>query len=135
MPDSTLRRVLYVSLAAPDLSGPDVEALVRQAEANNARDEITGFLLFNGRNFMQLFEGPDDRVVELLDKLLADERHSGLVVLQDSVEHDRACPDWRMRRLALLHGNGTRRADMEATLPSAIDGEARRIVLNFASLS
>ncbi len=53
-----MHQVLYIS-TAPNLGDDVVAAILDQSQRNNPLQEITGFLLYNGRNFMQLLEGED----------------------------------------------------------------------------
>ena len=57
-----MRSIIYVSVADPLITPEDIADILGTARRNNARDALTGALIFNGHNFMQLLEGPGDKV-------------------------------------------------------------------------
>lgn len=129
-----IRQLVYVS-TADAIAQADVDSIVTASERHNAAVGITGFLLFNGRNFLQVIEGDHAAIGALLEKLRADARHTGLVTIEDREVAARAFPDWSMRRLSLLDGAEGRREALDRQLPDTIDTDIRRIVLNFAALN
>lgn len=56
-------------------------SLVEKAKQRNAGLKITGILLFNGSEFLQILEGAEESVVQLFQKIRADKRHHGVVEL------------------------------------------------------
>lgn len=70
-----ITQLIYVSLPAQQLSENDVDKILVAARAKNLERRITGFLLFDGRMFMQLIEGPRHEVEDLFESLRADTRH------------------------------------------------------------
>ena len=91
-----LRSLTYTSLASLHLSVADVESIHRTARDLNAIDGVTGILVFNGTHFLQIIEGADAAIGDLLERLRRDPRHSGLEVRDDRPIHDRSFPDWSM---------------------------------------
>ena len=85
--------VTYVSVADPLISDEDIAAILVSARRNNARDELTGALVYNGHNFLQLLEGPDDQVEACLAVIRADPRHSGMVEVRRRAAHRGASPE------------------------------------------
>lgn len=105
------------------------------ATRNNAAAGITGLLLFNGQNFLQLLEGERDAVDALLDRVETDPRHSGVVVVTDIEVAERSFPGWSMRLLRLAESVEARRQALEGHLPGNLDEMVRRHILNFAALN
>jgi hypothetical protein len=62
-----LLSVIYVSVADPLIRDEDIAAILLAARRNNRRDDLTGALIYNGHNFMQLLEGPAKKVEACLD--------------------------------------------------------------------
>ena len=56
-----LSQYLYIS-TAPTLPREEVDAILAASARNNPERGITGLLLFNGRNFLQLLEGEESAV-------------------------------------------------------------------------
>lgn len=71
-------RLTYVSTAATALDAKEVETMAKRASERNTRANISGVLVYNGRNFLQVLEGDSDTVEALMLKIEADPRHSGL---------------------------------------------------------
>ena len=129
-----MRRIIYISTAS-GLSAAEVERLVESAQRNNAEREITGFLLYNGRNFLQLIEGPKASLMSLMATLARDPRHSGMLTLIDEPIEERSCPHWTMHRMHMPFDVALRRANIDAEIPDLISPEARQLVQNFAYLN
>lgn len=129
-----MRQYVYVS-TAETLSGDDVAEILEACQRNNAAREVTGLLLYNGRNFLQLLEGESESLEWIMQRIERDTRHHGISRLYDEPAESRACPDWLMKRIALGDSGEARRERLEAELPEALDPMLRRIILNFALLN
>lgn len=55
--------------------------ILEQARRNNARDDVTGALAFGKGKFIQILEGPSDKLDDLLHRLDGDPRHENLRIL------------------------------------------------------
>lgn len=124
--------VIYVSVADPLIGEDDIVALVEQARRNNARDGLTGALVYNGHNFMQLLEGPAAEVNACLAVIGSDPRHSGMVEIRRKQVERRSFAEWSM-----LYS--TRFRDHDAELGRLADGagldpEIERMIVNFMAL-
>jgi len=58
-----------------------IEDIMARANKKNALSDITGILLFDGRRFFQLLEGPDQAVRNIYERICQDGRHHNLVEL------------------------------------------------------
>ncbi len=130
-----MRQIVYISTASPGIGQVDIVQILEASARNNPARDITGFLLYNGRNFLQLVEGPEASLHGLMDKISADPRHSGVVRLEDVEVTERACAGWKMKRLNLADDVLQRQADLDQSLPQGLPREVRRTVLNFAALN
>lgn len=129
-----LTQYLYIS-TAPTLPREEVDAILATSARNNPARGITGLLLFNGRNFLQLLEGEEGAVAELMDTITADPRHAGVSVLDRRTIAARVCPDWAMKRVMIAESIESRREMLEADLPQGLDPELRKMIVNFAMLN
>lgn len=129
-----LRQYLYLS-TAPNLENGDLEDILESCQRNNRERNVTGLLLYNGRNFMQLLEGEEVDLLWVMRRISTDQRHSGISVLEDMSAKERACPDWHMRQIRLVDDIENRRAALDAELPANLAPELRRMMLNFAALN
>ncbi len=129
-----LSQYLYIS-TAPTLSRDAVDAILDTSARNNPARGITGLLLYNGRNFLQLLEGDGEELVSLMLKITEDARHSGITVLDRRTIADRACPDWAMKRVLIAESIASRREMLDAELPEGLAPEIRKMIMNFAVLN
>ena len=129
-----MRQYVYVS-TAEQLDQDDVAAILAACQRNNAERGVTGFLLYNGRNFLQLLEGAATDLEWVMHRIERDTRHHGISRLYDEAADARACPDWLMKRIALGDSGEARRERLEAELPAVLDPHVRRMILNFALLN
>ena len=91
-----LTSVTYTSLARLDLQGPDLEDIHRTARTANALEGITGLLVFNGTHFLQVIEGSEEAIDDLVEKLRRDPRHTGFEIRDRQRVERRSFPDWSM---------------------------------------
>ena len=90
-----LRQLAFASRVRPGLRSSETSDIIATSRANNARDAITGVLLYSGESFLQIVEGRDTAVGALWRRLVIDDRHRSLVTLFDVAERDRWFEDWR----------------------------------------
>ncbi len=75
----------------------EIDDIRHQSRSNNARDDITGLLVFDGHAFCQFVEGPQNAIAALLHRLERDPRHVRMRVLQhEPVSSGRRFPAWRL---------------------------------------
>ena len=127
-------RLVYVSMADQALNQDGLLELVQRAAVANRRDDITGLLLFNRRNFLQLLEGRSGRVSGLMARIRADHRHHGVSIIAQRRVDAPACGSWGMRLLALDEDIGRRKDELAGLVPQKLDEEFRRMIVNFAGL-
>ena len=103
---SATHLVAYTSLWSPRESGGDallqrdLAAIGEVARTRNPATGVTGVLLCDrtteGPRFVQVLEGPRERVHALLGRIRSDRRHTDLRMLLDVPAPRRAFPDWSM---------------------------------------
>ncbi|AOL21970.1 BLUF family blue-light photosensor [Erythrobacter litoralis] len=129
-----LSQYLYIS-TAPNLSRDDVDSILKASARNNPERGITGLLIYNGRNFLQLLEGEESALVALMVRIGNDSRHTGISILDRKAIEQRSCPGWAMKRVLIAETVAGRREQLERNLPPGLDEQTRRIILNFATLN
>ncbi|WP_298306473.1 BLUF domain-containing protein [uncultured Erythrobacter sp.] len=129
-----ISQYVYIS-TAQGLSREEVEAILAVCARNNVAQKVTGLLLYNGRNFLQLLEGAKDTLDRLMQNIEADPRHAGVAILHKGEVDDRVCPDWAMKRIAITEAIEQRQQRLEEELPNLINPAIRKVVLNFAMLN
>ena len=73
-----------------------VANILERSRENNARDDITGALLFNGGCFAQVLEGPLVNVETAFERIQQDERHGEVSLLTLEPIAARSFPNWAM---------------------------------------
>jgi blue light- and temperature-responsive anti-repressor len=95
-----LYRVLYCSrnriAGDADRIGRDITSILAASRENNARDDVTGGLLFSEGCFAQVLEGPLGAIESAFERIQCDNRHSDVIVLQSGPIDTRDFPDWSM---------------------------------------
>lgn len=70
------------------------------ARTNNRRMHVTGALLVTDHYFVQTLEGDEAQVRALFARISADERHSEVTVVSESVPGSRVFSKWAMARVS-----------------------------------
>lgn len=92
-----LEHLVYISRAtAPSVSVTTVSDILEQAARHNSSNNITGCLAFTETHFVQILEGSHSSLDVLLLKLLLDERHTALEVLDRQHVTNRSFAEWSM---------------------------------------
>ncbi len=91
-----LHRVVYLSSATQGFPAEALEELLVGAREANARRGVTGMLIYHDGNFFQVLEGRKADVLETLDRIRADRRHAGMIMLENRPCRRSTFPDWSM---------------------------------------
>ena len=92
-------RLTYISRYNNDNLNGEVTRILEQAQQNNERNGITGALVFNHNYFLQSIEGARPIINGLLRKLVQDERHHSLQVIECREVEQRHWNKWSMKYL------------------------------------
>ncbi len=120
-----LHRVLYCSRniipGAIEAVAAEVGGILAISRVNNARDGVTGGLLFGKGCFAQVLEGPLDAVEAAFERIQCDARHSEVIVLQTGPITKRDFSDWSM---AFAGADAVGSSLAEVTLAGAFSGQS-----------
>ena len=126
-----LTSVTYTSLARLDLQSSDLEDIHRTAREVNALEGITGLLVFNGTHFLQIIEGSESAIDELVERLRQDPRHSGFEIRDQRRIDTRSFPDWSMELVRVnasyFQARDTIADRLPDTVPEAIKARLLRM--------
>jgi Sensors of blue-light using FAD len=92
-----MKSIIYVSVADPELEADEIQSIVSHSQRRNAADGVTGIMLYNGSNFLQLIEGEAAVIDACYARIQRDARHSGVATLRDGSIGVREFPHWAMR--------------------------------------
>lgn len=99
---SPVFHLVYISHASESLSYSDLLNILNSSRRNNARDNITGVLILRDGYFIQVLEGPEDKIQKLVSTIRRDNRNHTLNVLIEDHSQSRIFGDWSM---AFLDGD------------------------------
>ncbi len=75
---------------------PGLHVILRAARSNNARDDVTGALICRADLYLQLLEGPRDKVLATFARIASDDRHVDVRVLLRVAATGRLFAGWAM---------------------------------------
>jgi len=73
-----------------------IESLLLQSRSNNARQSITGVLLFDKFRFLQILEGEPETIYTLYGKIENDPRHKSVELLHEQLITKCSFQVWKM---------------------------------------
>ncbi|WP_375417612.1 BLUF domain-containing protein [uncultured Hymenobacter sp.] len=91
-----LHHLVYSSSAPVELSAATLAELLRGSRQRNEQRDITGILLYQQLQFLQVLEGPEAAVRAIYRRIARDQRHYSLTVLSDGPIARRLFADWSM---------------------------------------
>jgi hypothetical protein len=108
-----LVEMIYASKVSKPLDASTVTDILVAARQHNARNGLTGLLVFNHAYFLQVIEGDRNQLKRLLPRLMADERHTDFALIRFASITQRQYANWSMgfvaahavnRAVLLRHG-------------------------------
>ena len=123
-----LKSLTYTSWAKPGLRAEDVESILEAARINNPMQGLSGVLIFNGANFMQILEGVEPAVDELVARLKRDKRHSNIAIRDEQSIARRNFPNWAMAYVTLENGQFIGEAEVERLLNRDLSPSIRNMI-------
>lgn len=91
-----LTHLIYASKKVESLALLDVMDIVRKSETRNRQSDITGFLCFSEKYFLQVLEGNRARINETFRRIVADQRHTGVEIISAKEIEAREFGRWSM---------------------------------------
>ncbi len=102
-----LVRLIYASQSSGPITDDLIEAVLAKSKNSNPEAGITGVLcVCQGGVFMQVLEGGREEVNFLYGKVVCDDRHSHVTLLDYVEVTERRFSSWRMGRVDLNKLNG-----------------------------
>lgn len=88
--------ILYRSEALTPKGGSAEQAVLATSRGKNAETGLTGFLHRESDIYYQWLEGPEAEVLKAFDRILSDNRHGDVEVLDRQQIETRSFPTWSM---------------------------------------
>lgn len=129
-----LKSLTYTSLARLDVDADDLHAIHRSALKLNALDGITGLLVFNGTHFLQIVEGAEPAIEDLMGRLRHDPRHSSIEIRDEREVDSRSFPDWSMELVRVNASYFKARDTIAERLPDTVPEAIRARLFRMTEL-
>ncbi|MEN9848516.1 MAG: hypothetical protein RL368_1256 [Pseudomonadota bacterium] len=97
MSETNLSMLCYASTATEKCSAIEIGLIIDTSHHNNARLQVTGALFFGNNYFLQFLEGSRHNLNLLYNKIVRDERHTNMQVLELREIGSRCFPEWSMK--------------------------------------
>ncbi len=91
-----LHTIVYMSYATRPFSTDELKDLLHLARDANRNIDVSGLLLYHDGRFLQVVEGEQAVLEDLMGKIEADPRHRRLARLVDKPIEQRMFADWSM---------------------------------------
>lgn len=91
-----LTRLIYVSTITDNFGSSSLEDILKIGRANNSNNGITGMLCFKNKFFIQCLEGSRTAVNATYNRIIKDQRHCNVILLEYSPIEVREFNDWCM---------------------------------------
>tara|TARA_R110002074_G_scaffold92570_1_gene202143 strand:+ start:1387 stop:1818 length:432 start_codon:yes stop_codon:yes gene_type:complete len=89
-------QIVYVSTSPEPLTTSQISDILNSSSGNNARDGITGLLMYHDQLFFQVLEGERSAVESCYSRIGLDGRHSSLALMWKGEDAGRTFPNWAM---------------------------------------
>ena len=89
-------RLIYASRSNPILDGPEVYSLLATSKRNNREHGLTGVLLYGQGYFLQVLEGDRGEVNRVFQRIVADQRHDDVRIIEAVNTGGREFSEWSM---------------------------------------
>jgi Sensors of blue-light using FAD len=97
----SLISLIYASRSTESFQEHEIPDLLQQVRIANAKQQVTGMLLYIHGSFLQILEGPPEQVDALFSKLPTDKRHTQLRLISREPLPERAFEGWTMMHKTL----------------------------------
>ncbi|MGL5112184.1 MAG: BLUF domain-containing protein [Flavobacterium sp.] len=88
--------LIYRSQANPGISAANIAKILETSRAFNAKNDITGCLLFHNNEFIQILEGDQTILHSLYDSIKKDPLNTNVLLLARAEKETRIFPTWFM---------------------------------------
>ena len=129
---SALKTVTYTSRARLDLGEDDLRRIHEEARHLNALDGITGLLAFDGARFLQIIEGAEEAIDDLIERLRGDTRHTAFEIRDERMVATRSFPEWSMEMCRVSAGYQNARSEIASLLPATTSDAVREVALRMS---
>ncbi|RIJ13906.1 BLUF domain-containing protein [Henriciella mobilis] len=133
-------RLAYVSTSHTHLSAEDMQDVLESAIRNNKKAGVSGTLLFNGMNFLQILEGPEEEVERIYTRICEDSRHNHVVTIfresgaRRCFEKSPMTLNTVSSKVGALPDGLTLSSDIDLFIPASLPSHLRGMIYSFSTM-
>ena len=90
------KQLIYVSKLDCNLAINNLAGIFEKAAKKNKARDITGFIVYNEKYFLQIIEGNKDTINNLYEKIIQDVRHTDILLLGTKDLENRDFEEWNL---------------------------------------
>jgi len=113
--EMNILQLIYISHATQKLSEQDLNKILAEARPSNESRNITGMLLYRDGLFIQVLEGEEAVIEQLLSNIKKDTRHHDVHVVSKQIVKHREFSDWSMGFKNISHDMEGANSFLEST--------------------
>jgi dolichyl-phosphate-mannose--protein O-mannosyl transferase len=102
-----MKTVLYISEALHKFTAQELKELSFSTTLKNKSKEISGYLYYKDKHFLQYVEGDEQYINELINTIKTDPKHRFIMAIEENSLDDRRFPDWGMKSIAKVMFNNS----------------------------
>mgnify|MGYP001113887480 CR=1 FL=1 len=91
-----MKNLIYLSAADHLISNDELMAILNKSRDKNTAVGVTGMLLYHEGSILQILEGEDQAVDTVYNAIKRDNRHKGIIKMNDCAISKRSFSDWSM---------------------------------------
>ncbi|MBF0266397.1 MAG: BLUF domain-containing protein [Gammaproteobacteria bacterium] len=92
----TIKRIIYTSDASPSFNEKYLPQLVESCQKQNTELGVSGILLYGTGKFLQVLEGDETEIDNIFIRILKDERHQNIIVIEENTIKKKDFENWSM---------------------------------------
>jgi len=89
-------QITYISDSLSNTTSTIIDEILETSRINNNKANITGCLIYYNNKFIQLLEGDEESVLNLIAKIKKDNRHKNFETISASPSEKRSFAGWGM---------------------------------------
>jgi hypothetical protein len=113
--------IVYASQSDSAVDDKEIQIILKQSQASNRMNRITGYLVYDQGIFVQYIEGPKSNVKKLYEKISQDLRHHSVTLLAEGASDKRLFIGWTMGYQKLNRNNLVRLAGYDREMKNMFE--------------
>lgn len=134
---SDIYQLIYVSSSQQLMDEQTLASLLTDFKQANDKHGITGMLLYKDGDIMQVIEGAKENILQLIENIKLDKRHSSMIILWQGEVPNREFGNWSMSYKDISSSNVDgfssflSSGQLDPETMNSIGRKAKRLLLSF----